>query len=157
MRTLLALLVVTAMGCVVHEGTTGTPPGNESGSGSGAGSGSGSGSGSGGDNVVCQFDVCQCPTDAACVHTCAAGAPECHVNGAPGESVDVQCDENGDCHVACGDSTSCRVECGSSADCHVECPATGCTVTDCDPAAGCVVACGLNGPATLTGTTATCP
>jgi hypothetical protein len=107
----------------------------------------------GGD--FCVDDHCVCPSDTACVHTCADGAPECHVQGMSPE-VDITCDHNGECHVECSQAASCEVECGDSAECEVTCPAGGCTVTGCDPDNGCTVACG-GGIATHTGTTATCP
>lgn len=102
----------------------------------------------------CQGDRCVC-TD-SCDHVCGEGTPECNVQGAPGRSVDVTCDQNLECNVECSASSSCMVDCGGSLACHVTCPATGCTVTNC-VGPGCVVACGFGAAATRTGSVATCP
>jgi hypothetical protein len=106
------------------------------------------------DNATCQGDHCACTGGGACTVDCTPGAAECHVQGSPGEAVDVVCDNNGECHVECSQASSCNVDCGGSADCDVTCPPTGCTVTSC---VDCDVTCGLTGIATHAGTTATCP
>lgn len=108
------------------------------------------------DDPTCRGDHCVCTAADDCVHTCADGAPECHIQGQSGQPVDVQCNNNASCHVECSTSSSCEVDCGGSADCHVTCPPSGCTVTSCS-GPECVVACGLTGRATHVGTTATCP
>ena len=67
--------------------------------------------GTGGDDTttgLCDTDDCVCPTNTSCVHECIGGGPECHVQGAPGESTHVTCDRNGDCHVECSESSSCE-------------------------------------------------
>ena len=139
MRTLLGLILVTLVGCVINNGT-------------------GSGSGFGDDTGICDNgDHCTCPLATKCIHDCTPGADECHVEGAPGEPVNVKCDGNGDCHVECSQASSCEVDCGGSTDCHVTCPLGSCEVTECDPADGCAVSCGTSGRATQSGTTATCP
>lgn len=106
------------------------------------------------DGSACSGDNCVCPADEGCVHECTSGATECHIQGAPGQPVDVTCANNAECHVECSQATSCAVDCGGSTDCNVTCPATGCTVTSC---VDCDVTCGIAGIATHTGTTATCP
>jgi len=105
----------------------------------------------------CVGDHCVCVAGDTCDHTCATGAAECHIQGAPNEAVNATCSNNAQCHVECEASSSCRVACGGSSDCNVTCPATGCTVTGCVGEA-CAVTCGLTGAiATRSGTTATCP
>lgn len=104
---------------------------------------------------ACSGDHCVCTGSDGCDHTCASGAPECHIQGNSGP-VDVTCQNNGQCHVECSGASSCAVDCGNSGDCHVTCPASGCTVTKCVGSA-CAVTCGLTGIATRNGTTATCP
>ena len=109
------------------------------------------------DNTLdCRSDDCVCPSNQSCEHTCADGSATCHVQGTPGEAVDVKCRNNGDCHVECANSPTCKVDCGGSADCHVTCPASGCTVNNC-VGTDCQVTCGLVGAATHSGSTATCP
>ena len=102
----------------------------------------------------CLSDTCVCPADEACEHTCAAGAPECHVRTAVRQPVDVKCRENADCRVQCEEASSCRVDCGDSAACQVTCPATGCLVTSCT-APDCLVTCGGT-PAEYAGSSARC-
>lgn len=105
------------------------------------------------DSATCDGDHCLCTGD-DCTLECTPGAPECHVQGAPGADVDVTCSNNAECHVECSQAASCTVDCGGSADCDVTCPPSGCTVSSC---VDCEVTCGLTGIATHTGTTATCP
>lgn len=105
-------------------------------------------------NAACEGDHCVCSSGGACAVDCTPGATECHVQAAPGEPVEVNCDNNAECHVECSQASSCSVDCGGSVDCDVTCPPTGCTVTSC---VDCDVTCGLTGIATHTGTTATCP
>jgi hypothetical protein len=105
---------------------------------------------------VCQDDHCVCVGSDACVHDCTAGGLDCEVQCASGTSCDVGCGPGEPCDVECSTTTSCAVDCGGATSCDVTCPAGNCTVTNCD-AATCDVACGLSGPATRTGTTATCP
>lgn len=106
------------------------------------------------ESETCEGDHCVCPSGDDCAHLCDDGAAECHVQGAPGQPVDVTCSNNAECHVECNQSPSCRVDCGGSDDCDVTCPASGCTVTNC---VDCDVTCGFAGFATKNGTTATCP
>ena len=145
MRSLVGLISISLVACTVNNGKP-------------VGGGSGSGSGSGSGTAICNVvNECVCPSDRQCAYDCVADEPECHVQGAPHEPVSVTCDDDGDCHVECSQATNCAVDCGNSPDCHVTCPEVGCQVTGCDPAAGCVVSCGLAGPASMSGTTATCP
>jgi len=107
----------------------------------------------GASDAVCNGDNCICTGD--CAHTCQDGAPNCHVQGDSGKSVDVSCKNNVECHVECSQASSCDVDCGGSTECHVTCPDTGCQVTSCT--GDCIVTCGIDGTATMSGTTATCP
>ena len=107
------------------------------------------------ENELCKDDHCVCSGNDVCDHACDTGGLECHIQGSSGP-VDVQCAAGEECNVECNGASSCEVECNNATECHVTCPATGCTVSECS-GTSCVVSCGLGGPATRTGTTATCP
>lgn len=144
MRYLLGLITMFALGCVSSTGGPNDPPNDPN---DPPNDPPKTETCLGGNN-------CVCPQIGECNHTCSEGAIECHVQGA-NAPVDVTCNENVECHVECSAASSCDVECGGSSQCHVTCPESGCTVTNC--VGDCEVSCGLNGAATITGTTARCP